>query len=627
MKFCETIIVGLLLLTIIIGGVSATEDISVADEDSSIALSDANIDSSILEEGNADSISGSEETNVDSIIESEETDADDLKDGGSSDREIINVTHGEEIVLNQNDYIAIDIAPDANGTLKVWMDDEKLFDEFVSYARYHDPYGEDDVPYYVPLYLGYLTTNSSSAIHTLNYEFDSNMGKITGTSTFKLLYLLEIGVNDYPQFAIRDQRYGETVTIIIRLPDSAAGYVDLILDGQPQRCAIEDGEVKVPYNSLSIGTHTVAVTYGDNKLFYELTNTTTFNVKPKIEFNYRYDLYPNGFLVDLILPADADGKLVVFDYDTSEEYGFVDLKNGIAVLNLSCVPFGAHVLSAKYVGSDYDVEDTYRQIYIIEPLVNIPIDEMYGTSKSITFQVPSQANGELSVSLDGKPISVSLVDGKASIKMSNFSIGEHNILFDYNDDYYGHFVKEYTFEILPHPIRLVAKDINMSYYDGTYFKVTVYGKDGKIAKGVNVTFYVNGKKYKTVKTDSKGIAQFKIVQVPKTYTVAAKSLGKTVTKKVTVKRILALKAVKIKKSAKKLVLTASLKKVKGKYLKNKLITFKFNGKTYKAKTNSKGIAKVTIKKAVLKKLKVGKKVKYQATYVKDTVKKSATVKR
>ena len=617
----------MLLITIIIGGVSATEDISVADEDSSIALSDANIDSSILEEGNADSISGSEETNVDSIIESEETDADDLKDGGSSDREIINVTHGEEIVLNQNDYVGFDIAPDANGTLKVWMDDEKLFDEFVSYARYHDPYGEDDVPYYVPLYLGYLTTNSSSAIHTLNYEFDSNMGKITGTSTFKLLYLLEIGVNEYPQFAIRDQRYGETVTIIIRLPDSAAGYVDLILDGQPQRCAIEDGEVKVPYNSLSIGTHTVAVTYGDNKLFYELTNTTTFNVKPKIEFNYRYDLYPNGFLVDLILPADADGKLVVFDYDTSEEYGFVDLKNGIAVLNLSCVPFGAHVLSAKYVGSDYDVEDTYRQIYIIEPLVNIPIDEMYGTSKSITFQVPSQANGELSVSLDGKPISVSLVDSKASIKMSNFSIGEHNILFDYNDDYYGHFVKEYNFEILPHPIRLVAKDINMSYYDGTYFKVTVYGKDGKIAKGVNVTFYVNGKKYKTVKTDSKGIAQFKIVQVPKTYTVAAKSLGKTVTKKVIVKRILVLKAMKIKKSAKKLVLSASLKKVKGKYLKNKLITFKFNGKTYKAKTNSKGVAKVTIKKAVLKKLKVGKKVKYQATYVKDTVKKSATVKR
>ena len=75
---------------------------------------------------------------------------------------------------------------------------------------------------------------------------------------------------------------------------------------------------------------------------------------------------------------------------------------------------------------------------------------------------------------------------------------------------------------------------------------------------------------------------------------------------------------------KKLVLTAKL--TKGKTLiKGKKITFKFNGKTYKAKTNKKGIAKVTIKKNIVKKLKVGKKVKYQAKYGKLTVKKTAKV--
>ena len=89
---------------------------------------------------------------------------------------------------------------------------------------------------------------------------------------------------------------------------------------------------------------------------------------------------------------------------------------------------------------------------------------------------------------------------------------------------------------------------------------------------------------------------------------------------------LTLKKVKVKKSAKKLVLTAKL--TKGKTLiKGKKITFKFKGKTYKAKTNKKGVAKVSIKKSVLKKLKIGKKVTYQATYLKDTVKKTAKVKR
>ena len=84
--------------------------------------------------------------------------------------------------------------------------------------------------------------------------------------------------------------------------------------------------------------------------------------------------------------------------------------------------------------------------------------------------------------------------------------------------------------------------------------------------------------------------------------------------------------VTVKKSAKKLVIKATLK-INGKVVKGKKITFKFNKKTYKAQTNKKGVAKVTIKKSVLKKLKVGKKVKYQASYGKTTVKQIVKVKK
>ena len=87
-----------------------------------------------------------------------------------------------------------------------------------------------------------------------------------------------------------------------------------------------------------------------------------------------------------------------------------------------------------------------------------------------------------------------------------------------------------------------------------------------------------------------------------------------------------LKSVKVKRSAKKLVLQATLK-INEKAAKNKKVTFKFNGKKYTAKTNKKGIAKVTIKKKVLKKLKAGKKVKYSATYSTVTDNKTAKVKK
>ena len=89
---------------------------------------------------------------------------------------------------------------------------------------------------------------------------------------------------------------------------------------------------------------------------------------------------------------------------------------------------------------------------------------------------------------------------------------------------------------------------------------------------------------------------------------------------------LVLKKIKIKRSASKLTLSATLK-INKKAIRGKVITFKFNGKTFKAKTNSKGIAKVTVKKSYFKKIKIGKKVKYQAQYGKIRVTKTAKVTR
>ena len=87
---------------------------------------------------------------------------------------------------------------------------------------------------------------------------------------------------------------------------------------------------------------------------------------------------------------------------------------------------------------------------------------------------------------------------------------------------------------------------------------------------------------------------------------------------------IALKTVNVKKSLKKLVLTATVKKGSS-AVKYKPVTFKFNGNVLKGKTNSKGVAKVTVKSSILKKLKVGKTVKYSAGYAGVSVKKTAKV--
>lgn len=89
---------------------------------------------------------------------------------------------------------------------------------------------------------------------------------------------------------------------------------------------------------------------------------------------------------------------------------------------------------------------------------------------------------------------------------------------------------------------------------------------------------------------------------------------------------LTINSITVKKSAKNLVLTATLKKGSA-AIKNAVITLKFNGKTYKVKTNSKGIAQLTISKKVLNALKVGKKVTYEAIYSGLSAKQTVVVKK
>ena len=175
--------------------------------------------------------------------------------------------------------------------------------------------------------------------------------------------------------------------------------------------------------------------------------------------------------------------------------------------------------------------------------------------------------------------------------------------------------------------KIVADNKVVYYSDGSLYYISVYDKFSNPVRDVDVVVKIGSYSVK-LKTDVNGVAKLAIPNklAPNKYTVVISALGVSVKKSLTIKHILKLKKVKVKKSAKKLVIKASLKIAK-KPLAGKKIALKFNGKKYKAKTSKKGIAKFTIKKDALNKLKVGKKVSYKAKYLKDTVKKVVKVKK
>ena len=241
--------------------------------------------------------------------------------------------------------------------------------------------------------------------------------------------------------------------------------------------------------------------------------------------------------------------------------------------------------------------------------------------KVVTADGHAVSGASVGFAINGKTVNVSTDDeGIAKLEI-NEAPGNYVITTAYNNQSYENNV---SVTLDSKNCKVVAKDIAVDYAGGSYFTLKVLSGDGKVAVGGESVIFIFNGGVTTVKTDKNGIAKIKITQTPGKYTIKTVFNGKTYTNKVTVKQVLKTSKVTVKNTANKFTLKATLK-INGKLVKGKTVAFKFNGITYKVKTNSKGIAQKTLNKNVIKKLKKGKTYAVQVTYLKDTVKSSVKV--
>lgn len=149
------------------------------------------------------------------------------------------------------------------------------------------------------------------------------------------------------------------------------------------------------------------------------------------------------------------------------------------------------------------------------------------------------------------------------------------------------------------------------------YQVRVIGDDGKAVGAGEIVKITMGSKTRMVKTDKNGWAKLAIDLKVGEYAVKVTYKNLKVSNKIIVKPILTAKNID-KKKAKKIKFSVKLVNSKGKVAKGKKITFKIKNKTYKVKTNKKGIAIL-----VLKNLKVGKytiKSIYDKSIIKNSIK-------
>ena len=381
--------------------------------------------------------------------------------------------------------------------------------------------------------------------------------------------------------------------------------------------------------NLKLGKHTLTVVADSSNYYKPVNRTAKFTAtNMNVRFNSLWYDMENW---DVNLPSGATGSLKFY-----VDGKLVDTQKGIGTLFRmpKNTKFGEHTLKFTYTGDKkYPKETITKKIsytYHYYPryrnwLFFNDQQLVEGNKNILSFSGPSDFKGTVSITIAGEKISKKVNGGDVEFDLSKFKAGTYTVKVESSGS--GKFTKQsyylYDFEILPKVVNIKAS-ANSIYYDG-YYTIKVTYINGSAAKNVPVDILFGGYTY-LEKTNDKGIVKIRIYEPkPGKCDLTITSKYSKVEKYVKVKHIVSLSSVKVKRSAKKLVLTAALKKGKTP-ISGKKVTFKFNGKVVgEVKTNSKGIAKVTIKSNVLKQLKVGKKVTYQAAYKKDSVKRTVKV--
>lgn len=499
----------------------------------------------------------------------------------------------DTLILDHDDCLSVDVLNDARCNVEIYVDG-KLFKKGKT----------DEMGNYIFSFFDLTCTT-----HDIEVKVTGKYSK-TLKKTVNVTYYIDAD----SQFFI----YGPDNTWMILVPeDIKPALLNITIGGvRYTNFKIENGCIDLDVSNLRKGNYTVYIQYAGDAKYYPYNTTTSLIVDYEIICPYYYSGFDSIIYLDL--PREATGNLTLLV--NGELYKTVKLQKGYASISLDGLAPGEYDLEVFYTGSDFEVKGEKASVEIV-PELRYEMEIEVGQVETITVLTSKNAKGYVLLEFKNKTYNVTVKNGKANIVLNNLEVGDYD--FDiyyvgsngYNRTLYAFVYVDYTSPKIKASNKVVYVTQKAKYT----FKVI--GRNGKPLKTTYVNVKIANKKYR-VKTNSNGVAS---VSIPKLkvgkYKIQISYGGVKANKKLTVRHILSLDTVKVKKSVKKLVLTAKLAKA----LKGKSVTFKFNGKTIKAKTNAKGIAKVTVKKSVLNSLKVGKKIKYSATYLKDTVKKSAKV--
>ncbi len=301
-------------------------------------------------------------------------------------------------------------------------------------------------------------------------------------------------------------------------------------------------------------------------------------------------------------------KKITFTYDDKKVTAKTNA-NGKATITIPVLAKGTYTINYEYDGSDNYYSDSGSAKLVVAK----PTTKFESKITVVDYKDGSKFKVKLTDS-DGKELANKQVKIKFHGETKTYKTNKNgNVYVSLKDVKPGNYLVKYSHStegakdyssgsnrviILKLTAKVSASDLTMKANDGSTYKVTVKDKSGKVLKDVTVKSVIGGKPY-LYKTDANGVAKLKITNGAGSYKIQT-YLADPCYKSSVVTKTLLVKGYKfVAKNAYisangKATYSVKLVNEKNNVAANKDVVFTFDGKDTTVKTDSKGIAKVSL---------------------------------
>ena len=271
----------------------------------------------------------------------------------------------------------------------------------------------------------------------VKYSGDNNYNEAAGSAEFSVLKITP----DMDVF-VEGTVFGEDLIVNAVLPVDATGEVVITVNGVDYPVPIVDGKATGTIGGLAAGDYTVTVKYAGDDKYTGVEVAKGVNVakaQPVLGVVIADVDYGNGFVIEATLTgvnsASLSGNVIVTV--AGKEYT-VKVTDGKGIATGDKLAAGTYAFAAAWAGDDnYNIvtENGDFKVNKIDSSVAVNVNNIkVGEELTITVNVPSDATGDVTVSVDGKEYNVAIENGKAVKTISGLKADDYTVTVKYAGD-------------------------------------------------------------------------------------------------------------------------------------------------------------------------------------------------